>query len=494
MIYVTYAGAGGGKTTEMISQVRLAMEGLHPSRFVCVITYTNEAAKDIKNMLVLSTNNLDNVFIGTIHSFLLRFVVKPHLIDGANLSVVSQISVSDKHFDGFKVWAKSKISDAQKRDIVIRNKARERKNAIYAKLISKNLISNDQIVEVAKELISRKLVKEAVSRKIQYLFVDEYQDTYRWQHDIFESIHKGKRTDWYAIGDPNQSIYNFAYSTSENDARKPKSYEDFPICKLQRKCKPENYKVLNVNFRSTKEIVDFANLYNQDFQQISKFGGFAPVLAFSESNPSLLYKKFHKHRADLKLSDSVFFISRENQSLTRFKQEISLEFKALNSVREIETFILQIVGMSKREFCEVNCISLFQLRTLAIICEPLRELSLESISMNFETKFERPLISNELDIEKPKAVETMSYGNERFLTIHKSKGLEAESVLVVFKTNKELEKLLVEKSLMRSASTDDLRLGYVAFTRAKRLLGICCLENLSAGNKALLNEFGLSLV
>lgn len=494
MISVTYAGAGGGKTTSMVASIRSVLKDLHPNRYICVITYTNEAANDIKLKLNEQQKIPDNIFIGTIHGFLLRFVIKPHFVNGGELSVVSQIKYGEDALAGFIGWAKKKFPNIKERNIKIANERRKIKERIYTKLLQAHLITYDQIIQQAKILTDNAFIRKAIARKIQFLFVDEYQDTYKWQHDVFEAIHKCKMTDWHVIGDPNQSIYSFTYGTSENEARKPKKYDDFPICKLRNSCNPENYNENIVNYRSSQEIVNFANLYNKDFQQKSNIGIFSSVVAFQCHEPIALHQAFHQRRKQLGLDGSIFYLSRKNSNLEQFKIKIGNENPTVMCIRSVEDCILQISGFNLREFCEVNKVSRFQFRTLAILCQSQVEITIDVIKSLFQTKFGSELKSVVHDIEAPIALIMPSNHHEKVLTIHKSKGLEAESVLVVFDTNKNLNKILTERNLMKSIDTDDLRLGYVAFTRAKKFLAICCLEALSEENKNLLTKDGVQLI
>lgn len=84
---------------------------------------------------------------------------------------------------------------------------------------------------------------------------------------------------------------------------------------------------------------------------------------------------------------------------------------------------------------------------------------------------------------------------ERFSTIHKAKGLEADAVLVVAKTNNDITKWLVRDRDERMADKQDkCRLGYVAFSRARECLAIGCLQELSAENETALKGLGVTVV
>ena len=78
-------------------------------------------------------------------------------------------------------------------------------------------------------------------------------------------------------------------------------------------------------------------------------------------------------------------------------------------------------------------------------------------------------------------------------TIHKSKGLEADMVLVVAKNNIELSKWLeIEKEKRYDDISHDVcRRGFVAFSRARELLVISCKEGIDDENKTILQKLNV---
>ena len=67
----------------------------------------------------------------------------------------------------------------------------------------------------------------------------------------------------------------------------------------------------------------------------------------------------------------------------------------------------------------------------------------------------------------------------RLLTIHKSKGLEADGVLVIVENRKQFFKWLnMKRDDLKNEKDEEYRLGYVAFSWAKRVLALACLEKI----------------
>jgi len=136
---------------------------------------------------------------------------------------------------------------------------------------------------------------------------------------------------------------------------------------------------------------------------------------------------------------------------------IKLLKKALNSVDELKTFLCSILKLKLAE------------------------------EVNFDRLFER---TKALNISASGTI-----GSELTSSIHKSKGLEADAVLVVARTNNELSKWLEKDKTARYADkTDQLRLGFVAFSRAKEILCIACLESLNDENRKKLDAFKVNFL
>lgn len=494
MISVTYAGAGGGKTTSMVSSIIDNISSLDDCKFLCVITYTNDATRNIKKKLSEKISIPNNVFIGTIHSFLFRFIFKPHFPNGSKYSIVSSLPKKEDELEFFIKWAREKIEDQERRKRVIKNKWNERKKEIYERLDSYQLITNDLLVKRCKELTSKAKVRKALSTKLQFLFIDEYQDTYKWLHDIFLDIYKGGKTQIYAIGDPNQSIYGFSYGSSENSAQKPKNFQDYPLCQLKGKC--DNYCEKNINFRSSEEIVTLANKYNKLFSQQSNMGSFSPIFFIEDSESNIIIEKFYKQRKALELNDSVYFLANSNDSLLPYKSHIEMNENDSGSIciRTFESAVSQYIGAGISEICFENDITRMQFRSFSISLSKLGFLDIEVIKTTFRSKFGKDLSYLKQSIEKPSIEFKESNIKTRALTIHKSKGLEAESVLILFKSNNHIIKSFRKKELICSPSDDDLRLAYVAFTRAKKLLVIACKEKMSKESIDILKQHEIQII
>jgi DNA helicase-2/ATP-dependent DNA helicase PcrA len=105
---------------------------------------------------------------------------------------------------------------------------------------------DDLLLEGRRLLLEHEDVRRHLSRRFQYLMVDEYQDTNRLQAELVQLLaytHKNVM----AVGDDSQSIYSFRGANFRNIMDFPNLFPGTRIIKLEE------------NYRSTQPILDLAN-------------------------------------------------------------------------------------------------------------------------------------------------------------------------------------------------------------------------------------------
>lgn len=134
---------------------------------------------------------------------------------------------------------------------------------LYIDMMKENYLLDQTMLisETYKLLTCNKVIRNAIQNKIQYLMIDEYQDTDKIQEQIIFQI-GNKHKNICVVGDDDQSLYRWRGATVDNIL----SFKDkLPNC--------EEIK-LEENFRSTKQIVDFGQewigLYNWDLARLPK--------------------------------------------------------------------------------------------------------------------------------------------------------------------------------------------------------------------------------
>ena len=108
------------------------------------------------------------------------------------------------------------------------------------------LLDYDDLLVYLRDFLNDKSKSQSLTRSIQYVMVDEYQDTNKLQADIVFGLAK-HNNNIMVVGDDSQSIYSFRGANFKNIMNFPKL---FPMLKVI---------MLEENYRSTQEVLDFGN-------------------------------------------------------------------------------------------------------------------------------------------------------------------------------------------------------------------------------------------
>jgi len=506
---IVIAGPGSGKTHNLKEEVLRNLPDLDDHKYCAVITYTNAATEELRNRLSEEIKIKYNIFISTIHSFLIRFVIEPY----GHLIPTLSIPLEKRYIDN-----------------VIIDDSRYR-NMLQKKLADKGFITYEKALQLSKEILSNNLILNLFVNRFQNIFIDEYQDAHKNTHKSVEEI-INKKLDIYVIGDPLQYIYNFSNKIK-------KDFNKTPLKQLQNKYSQQ---VIGskINYRSSKAIVSLINMYISDieFKQQSISGENNIPLCFIKSSTARILNEYSNLKEDYKIIElsrktcdtlnkvvpmelilTSNWIDNESSkypklfSLNTLVKESSVtklptgNYKNTSQLQEISRCVLGIINKKKnefindiydeiefRKFCH-ELIELFQKKQFKDYQHQVNTIKSEfSAKFNFDTSTQ-----NEIDVEKslldftlkPKT-SSVNPANSFFSTIHSSKGLEATSVLVIAYSQNELIKWLdFEKA--NTELDDDYRLGYVAYSRARDLLCIACLEDIDNETENKLIDLGFKL-
>lgn len=352
---IKIAGPGGGKTYSMIQDIKDRLNDLEPYRNLVVITYTNSATEEIRSRLSKEISIPDNVFIGTIHSFLIKFIVNPYS------GIILDEMPNDRIYTDYDLDSIKKLKGMEKNIL---------KKRITDKLKKKGLISFDEIINISKNIVKDKengpIVREKISKRIKYLFIDEYQDVCNSSFEIFEEIRKGKYTHIYCVGDPEQYIDNYR--------NKIKKYQNIPFLKTLNKTK--QYRVIKQknNYRSGKAIVSFINNFNCNLNQLSKNDiDNYPVLFIENLGIEDIINEFKEIEFSIYKDKEVskFYIADENKLVNKLKAHIDIEnasdeLDVSNGVSICREYIKKISRLDSKVFMEKYSISTIELRILSM--------------------------------------------------------------------------------------------------------------------------------
>ncbi len=244
-----------------------------PPWAVLAITFTNKAAREIKDRLlsVFGDQELaESIWAGTFHSVCLRILRKHGELLGYKqgftiydtddskrliLACMKELEIDEKRLNP-KVVAgeisRSKDSLIHYDDYELTRDPRSRDiKAVYKlyteRLLQYNAMDFDDIIVKTVELLENfEDVREYYQNKFKYVLVDEYQDT-NYAQFVLTKIIADKRRNIMVVGDDDQSIYRFRGATVENILNFDKTYPDATVVKLEE------------NYRSTGNILSAAN-------------------------------------------------------------------------------------------------------------------------------------------------------------------------------------------------------------------------------------------
>jgi len=264
------AGAGSGKTKVLTTRIAHLIESGIYSGNILAITFTNKAAKEMKERINKIVDN-NYAFVGTFHSFGLRVIKENYealglaknftILDSDDvLSVIKKI-LKDNGYDIKEIapsYIRNRISfiknemlsdnDIAKFFLSEYEKIAAKIYYEYEKVLKKNnVVDFDDLLKLPVELFMKNTeILEKYQDKYQYILIDEYQDTNEVQYKLVKLLSR-KYRNIFVVGDQNQAIYGFRQANYKNILNFENDYSDAKVV------------TLNQNYRSTTMILNAAN-------------------------------------------------------------------------------------------------------------------------------------------------------------------------------------------------------------------------------------------
>lgn len=260
------ASVGSGKTTVLAAKVfHLHENSGVPFSDMVVITFTNKAADEIKDRLRASPEELP--WLGTFHSVAMRMLqtILPvqdlgytpsfTLMDPGDLLETAVGLIAE---NGFKIKYTNKLNKrlesfrAGQRLFGVMKKEDDIAllwECIQTEKKKRNSMDFDDLLTNAALLLNE---KDSFSR---WVIVDEFQDCDSLQLSFIRSL-MGKETRFFAVGDPNQSIYGWRGGKQElfSEFKKEFNAKEF---------------ALPLNYRSSATILEAAGIFLQDRSELT---------------------------------------------------------------------------------------------------------------------------------------------------------------------------------------------------------------------------------
>ena len=254
------AGAGSGKTRVLTHRIAYLTEELMvPSYHILAITFTNKAAKEMKERVeALVGGEASSMWISTFHSACIR-ILKRHAkelgyTDGFTIydpedqkavlrRIFKEQNINEKMFTPRNVLAA--ISNAKDELLGPNAYAAQAKGDMfkektaliygqYQKILRENQAMDfDDIIGRTVELFQTKPeILEYYQEKFRYIMVDEYQDTNTAQYKLIRLLADRYR-NLCVVGDDDQSIYRFRGANIRNILDFEKDFPDALVIRLE---------------------------------------------------------------------------------------------------------------------------------------------------------------------------------------------------------------------------------------------------------------------
>lgn len=268
------AGAGSGKTRVLTHRIAYLMEEKHVSPYnIMAITFTNKAAAEMRNRVNKIVGfGAEQVWVSTFHSACVRILRR--YIDRIGYStdftiydtddqkrlmknVIKDLNLDSKIYkeNGMlnkisdfknKLMTTGDVSSMARSDFKMLNVSKIYDN--YQEALKKNnaLDFDDLIMKTVQLFTKCPEVLESYQDRLQYIMVDEYQDTNAAQF-AFVKLLAQKHQNLCVVGDDDQSIYKFRGADITNILQFEKYFPNARVIKLEQ------------NYRSTKNILEAAN-------------------------------------------------------------------------------------------------------------------------------------------------------------------------------------------------------------------------------------------
>lgn len=309
------AGPGSGKTFTLVERIvnLVTNQDVLPES-IMVVTFTEKAARELTTRISNRLTeldipvNLNEMYLGTFHSICLRLLqdyqeftrLKRNfvLFDQfdqqffiyRNLSKFDQIEnlghlikVDDSN------WTKSaellKIINTANEELLAVETLLQAPDAavvvlghclaLYNKLLEENNSLDFATIQAETlKLLQEPRVLDELQAKMQYIMVDEYQDTNTVQEAILKQL-MGTAQNLCVVGDDDQGLYRFRGATIRNILEFPNNFAE-GTCRQIR---------LTTNYRSHPNIIEFYNSWMQE-------------IVWSDGKNSYRYDKVIKPRED----------------------------------------------------------------------------------------------------------------------------------------------------------------------------------------------------
>lgn len=376
------AGPGSGKTFTLVERVihLLVDKQVSPDK-IFISTFTEKASKElitrISNRLIEMKLDIDisNMRLGTLHSLFLNILEENiqysylkknyRLVDEFEQKYIIYKSIERfRSIQDFQIFMGDITGKWNQTNRILGylNKLNENRveidtlknnNDIKIRILGnflkvyESILEEENILDFSSiqlktfKLLENEIVLKKLNQEIEYLMIDEYQDTNTIQEEIIFKL-AGSKKNLCVVGDDDQGLYRFRGASIRNILEFPKNFNNCKILKLE------------TNYRSDGSIIDFYDSWMKKAEW-NNFRHEKVLRAFSKniSGEQRVLKVAGEQTLENWYNEIFKFISYlKNEEIITDYNQVAFLFKSVKSPKIIELY----------KFLEVNGIPVYSPR------------------------------------------------------------------------------------------------------------------------------------
>jgi ATP-dependent DNA helicase Rep len=270
------AGAGSGKTSVITRKIAYLINqcGLK-GRNIAAVTFTNKAAREMKERVaqIISGPEARGLIVSTFHNLGLNIIRQEHKVLGYkpgfsifdsedSKALIRDLSLKEGEENSDQLTLiQMTISNWKNAMLTPEQAIQQAKDPVHLQaaqiyalynryLKAYNALDFDDLILLPVQLFQNH--PDVLSRwrqKIQYLLVDEYQDTNLAQYELVKLLVE-LRQAFTVVGDDDQSIYAWRGARPENLVRLEEHFPTLKLIKLE-----QNYRSTGLILRAANQVI-----------------------------------------------------------------------------------------------------------------------------------------------------------------------------------------------------------------------------------------------
>lgn len=326
------AGAGSGKTRVLTHRIAYLIDEKFVNPWnILAITFTNKAAREMKERAFALNPATQDCLIATFHSMCVRILRREadHIGYNRNFTIIDpgeqrtlmkrilkQLNLDPKqwserailgHISNAKNDLLDEVAYEQQAADFYRQTVSKCYKAYQAELRQSEAMDFDDLIMMTLRLFDKNPeVLAYYQQRYQYIHVDEYQDTNHAQYQLVKLL-ASRFQNICVVGDADQSIYGWRGADMQNILDFEKDYPQAQVVLLEE------------NYRSTKTILQAAN----DVIANNKHRRPKNLWTQNQAGDAIVYYRANDER------DEALFVASQIDQLIKEEQKVFKDFAVL---------------------------------------------------------------------------------------------------------------------------------------------------------------------